>query len=271
VKDPKPGATVLARFSDPATASDGNLPIYLAYQFYGAGRVLYQGSGEMWWLRMVRDAYFERYYTQAIRWISQGRLLRDSSRGVLLTDKDRCLIGETVSVQAVLQDAQHEPLSAAEVLAVLVHPDGRRSNLTLRRVTEAVRAGSYSGQFVTPIEGDYRLELPLPGGGVDELLSREVRARIPSLETERPERQDALLKDLASKTGGAYYVGFDAALNRGTGMTSLPARMEPQDQVTYLPGSPDKEFDRLLMTWLMAIICGALFLEWLFRRLVKLA
>ena len=47
--------------------------------------------------------------------------------------------------------------------------------------------------------------------------------------------------------------------------------LEPRDQVTYVAGAPDKAFDQLLMTWLMGVICGALSLEWLIRRLSKLA
>lgn len=271
VKDPKPGAKIYAEFSDPTTAIDGDFPVYMASHFYGAGRVFYQGSGEMWRLRQVSDAYFERYYTKLIRWASQGRLLRDSSRGLLLVDKDRCLLGETIAVQAVLTDSQHEPLTVGDVLAILVLPDGRRSNLPLRRVEDAARPGTYAAQFSTILEGDYRLELPVPGGSEEELLTREVRARIPAMETERPERNDALLKDLAQKTGGAYYVGLNAAMNRGAGLTPLPTLVEPQEQVTFLPGTPDKTFDLLLMKWLLGIICGALCLEWLVRRLVKLA
>lgn len=272
VKDPKPGARVYSRFSDPNTSMDGELPIYMAGHFYGAGRVFFQASGEMWRLRAIQDGYFEAYYTKLIRWASQGRLLRDSSRGVLLVDKDRCLLGDHISVQAILTDAQHEPLTAPQVTASLVAPDGRRSNMELRKVEDAARAGMYSAQFTAVLEGDYRVELQPPHGAVDELLSREVRSRIPALETEQPRRNDALLKDLADKTGGAYYVGFDAALNRGgAGRAPIANLLEPQDQVTYLSGTPDKQFERVLMTWLMGLICGVLCLEWLIRRLSKLA
>ncbi|MCB9937958.1 MAG: VWA domain-containing protein [Planctomycetaceae bacterium] len=272
VKDPKPGARVYSRFSDPNTSMDGELPIYMAGHFYGAGRVFFQASGEMWRLRAIQDGYFESYYTKLIRWASQGRLLRDSSRGVLLVDKDRCLLGDSISVQAILTDAQHEPLTASQVTASLVAPDGRRSNLELRKVDDAARAGMYSAQFTAVLEGDYRVELQPPHGAADELLRREVRSRIPALETEQPQRNDALLKDLADKTGGAYYVGFDAALNRGgAGRAPISSLLDPQDQVTYLSGTPDKQFERVLMTWLMGLICGVLCLEWLIRRLSKLA
>jgi hypothetical protein len=47
--------------------------------------------------------------------------------------------------------------------------------------------------------------------------------------------------------------------------------LSPQDQVSVLPGTPDRDFDRLLMTWLIGLICGILSMEWLIRRLSKLA
>jgi hypothetical protein len=269
VRGPKPGARVYAQFSDASTALDGELPVFLASHFYGAGRVFYQASGEMWRLRSVDEAYFERFYTKLIRWVSQGRLLRDSSRGVLIVDKQRCLLGEHVAVRAILSDSQHLPLEADRVNATLVHPDGRRSTLPLLRAENAAREGMYLAQFTAIAEGLYRIELQTPHGGDTELLSKEVRARIPALETERPQRNDPLLKDLAEKTGGAYYVGMGAAM--GAARAPVVNLLLPQDQVTYLPGTPDDTFERTLMSWLMVLICGVLCLEWLVRRLVKLA
>jgi hypothetical protein len=271
VKDPKPGARVYARFSDPSTAIDGQLPIYLASHFYGAGRVFFQASGEMWRVRAVDEAYFERYYTKLIRWVSQGRLQQDAKHGVLLVDKERTLLGETVGVQAILTDDQNQPLTAPEAAANLVRPDGTRSPLTLRLVKGGPRDGTYAGQFTAGAEGDYRVELRPPHGELDELLVREIRVRVPAMEIERPERDDALLAEIAQATGGAYYVGLDAALGRASGGTPLVKALQAQDYVSYLPGTPDREFDRRLMTWLLVLICGVLSLEWLVRRLSKLA
>jgi hypothetical protein len=271
VKDHKPGARVYSRFSDPTTAIDGVQPIYLAGHFYGAGRVFFQASGEMWRIRAMDETYFERYYTKLIRWVSQGRLLRDSQRGVLLVDKDRCLRGDTVVVQALLTDAQNRPLNAPEVIASLVHPNGTRSQLLLRSVAGGVREGAFTGQFTAVAEGDFRVELRPPQAELDELLVREVRSRIPALEIERPERNDAVLSDIALSTGGVYYVGIEAAAGTPAGQPPLAAVLQAQDFVSYLPGTPDRRFDRLLMGWLMGLICGALALEWLFRRLSRLA
>lgn len=271
VKDPKPGARIYARFGDPDTAIDGTLPIYLAGHFYGAGRVFFQASGEMWRVRAVDDNYFDQYYTKLVRWISQGRLSRDSRRGVLMVDKDRALMGDQVAVRAILKDAQLRPLTVDEVPAILVSPDGKRSPIKLGKMKDATREGMYSGEFITLLEGDYRLELKPPGSGDEDLLVREVRVRVPAMEIEKPERNDPLLRDLAEKTGGEYFVGFEAANNRSGDGRSLIQAVEPQDQVTFLPGTPDRRFERALMGWLMALLCGVLSLEWLIRRLSRLA
>ena len=272
VKDPKPGARIYARFSDPDTAIDNELPIYMAGHFYGSGRVFFQASGEMWRIRELDEKYFETYYTKLIRWVSEGRLLRDSSRGVLLVDKDRCLTGDQIAVRAILQDAQHMPLALPEVNATIIQPDQTRVSLVLKKVKDAAREGMYAEQFTVPgdKDGDYRVELQHPDAA-DQLMVREVRAKMPALETEHPERNDQLLKTLADRTSGIYYVGIDPAAGRGSGQPGIASQLKAQDQVTPLPGTPDRKFEQLLMTWLMGLICGVLCLEWLLRRLSKLA
>jgi hypothetical protein len=271
VKDPKPGARIYARFSDPDTKIDGELPIYMAGHFYGSGRVFFMASCEMWRIRELDDRYFEKFYTKLIRWAAEGRILRDSSRGVLLVDKERAVVGDQVAVRAILQDAQHRPLNQPEVRAVLVQPDRSRIELVLPAVKDAARQGTYSQQITILQEGDYSIQLQHPDVA-DQVLEREVRAQIPKLETQRPERNDQLLQTIAKRTGGTYYVGTNAALNRsGDGPSGLIHVLTPRDQVTVLPGTPDRNFERLLMTWLMGLICGVLCLEWLIRRLSKLA
>lgn len=271
VKDPKAGARIYARFSDPDTKIDGELPIYMAGHFYGSGRVFFMASCEMWRIRELDDRYFETFYTKLIRWAAEGRILRDSSRGVLLVDKERCVVGDQVAVRAILQDAQHRPLSRPEVNAVLVQPDATRVELILKTVKDAAREGTFAQQFTVLQEGDYRIELQHPEAA-DQILEREVRTQIPKLETQRPERFDQLLRSIAERTGGAYYVGMDAAVNRsGTGQPGLASLLKPQDQSIPLPGTPDRNFERLLMTWLIGLICGILSIEWLIRRLSKLA
>ena len=77
----KAGATVYANFADPRVQNEHGQPILFAAQFYGSGRTLYLGSPEMWRLRAVDEAYFERFWTKAIREVGQGRLRRGQPAG----------------------------------------------------------------------------------------------------------------------------------------------------------------------------------------------
>ena len=269
IKSLKPGAKAYAYFSDPEAAIDQELPVYMAGQFYGSGRVFYLGSGEMWRLRSLDERFFETFYTKLIRHISQGRLMRDSSRGILLVDKERCSLGDSITVRATLSDEQYRPLDVPTVEASLVHESGAREPLALRQIPNAERAGTYTGQFTTTREGDYRIELPVPGVE-DELLVQEIRVRLPAREVERPQRNDALLAEIAKTTEGAYFVNLDTAMGRTTA-APLTNQISAKDQETFLPGTADRLFDERLMSWLLVLIAGSLSLEWLIRRINKLA
>ena len=51
----------------------------------------------------------------------------------------------------------------------------------------------------------------------------------------------------------------------------LAAQLKDRTEVTYLAGVKDLDFEMNWMWVLLAVICGALFLEWTIRRLSKLA
>ncbi len=269
VRSVKPGATVLA-YLEKNNETEDQQPVFLAEQFYGSGRILYLGTGELWRLRSQSVAQFEQLYTKIVRHVSQGRLLRDSTRGVLMLAKDRCLLGDTIVVRAALTDKLFRPLTEAAVKADLVQPDGVRIPLELRAVNDATQAGNYMGQFVAIREGNYRVELPVPGSDQLELLARDLKVRAPQLEIENPQRNDAIMNEFATASGGVYYTDLQQVTDTNS-KDGWVASIVPQDQQTYLPGTPDQEFQLRLMGWLMTLICGTLCLEWLVRRLNKLA
>lgn len=278
VKDAKLGATVYARFGDEGEALGGEMPIYMAGHFYGSGLVFYMASGEMWRMRKLDHAYFERFYTKLIRHVTQGRLLRDSEQGVLLVEQRRYKIGDQVPIRAQLKDAQRLPLDAKDVPEVTVDvqlPDGTSTPVKLRNVNLAGgeevtgREGLYVGQLAAVQQGDYRLVLKIPGTA-DKELTKEFRVRAPRKEIERPERNDELLRDLAGRTGGEYFNGIAVAAGRGS-VAGLAGQIEIRDRLTPLPDLPDKSFEEKLMWWQLALVAGALCLEWLIRRMSKLA
>lgn len=268
----KPGAKALLTFSDPTAALDGQQPIYLATQFYGAGRTAYVGGGELWRIRSLGDQYFDRFYTKLIRWVSQGRLLLDSDRGVLLVDREQAILGDQVSLRAVLKNERYEPLIQSEVVVRLVDPMGRNVPIALRPLSDGSQPGVYTGQFPILLPGEYTAQLQLGGLASEEVLTASVKAKVPAVEMQRAERNDTLLRQLAIESGGSYWTGIEkAAMETENGNAAIIEAIEPQDQIAYLPGSPDREFQLRWLGWLMAWIAGCLSLEWLSRRLHRLA
>jgi hypothetical protein len=273
----KPGAKALALFSDPTAAIDGQQPIYIASQFYGAGRVVFIGGSELWRLRRMGDQYFDRFYTKLVRWVSQGRLLMDSDRGVLLVDREQATLGDQVIVRAVLKNERYEPLLQSEVVARVVDPRQKNSPLVLRPLADGSQPGVYTGQLPVLLPGEYQVQLQLGGLASDEFLQATIDARIPAREMQQAERNDPLLRQLAVDTGGTYWAGVRNAMPGGTRLensgqnVSVVDAIEPKDQIAYLPGAPDRNFQLRWLGWLMAWIAGCLSLEWLSRRLHRLA
>ena len=128
---------------------------------------------------------------------------------------------ETKLKSAILTDAQHRPLIAESITAVVTHEDGSRQQMVMRQMKDSPREGSFFGTFTTQKIGDYRIELRPPDARDDDVLTREVRVLAPQLETERPERNDPLLAELAQKTDGQYYVGLDTAHRSRLGTPSI--------------------------------------------------
>lgn len=266
-KGPKSGATVLAHFSDPESGSGDRRPVYFAGQFYGSGRVFYMASGELWRLRAIDEGYFEQLYTKLVRHVSQGRLLLGSSRGILLADRDKVSLGSTVALRAQLTNAQFQPLEAPGVALQVSEPDGAVA--TVQLAADPARKGQFLGQLTALKPGPYALELVVPESN-DERLSRRFQVTVPQREQEDPRRNDALLAELARRTRGTYTIGVEKALG-APGARPLADELKDRTEVSFLAGVPDVDFNRRWMTVLLSVICGALCLEWLLRRLMKLA
>ena len=269
-KSAKPGAKVYGYYSDPTTEMGGSLPVYLASQFYGAGRVFFQGSGEMWRLRGESDAYFDSYYTKLIRWVSEGRLLRDSNRGILLLDSSRAMVGDTITIRAVLTDEQFEPLNVPTVPAKLLAPSGRIDDLSLTPLEGEPRAGTYGGRFIVREAGNYEIRLTLGDALKEQVLRSNVQVRLPTIELERPRRNDDELNQYANITGGTY-LPVNGDTTDGDINNTLIGALKPQPQTTILPGTPDVDFTRRRNAALMCLIATMLSMEWVTRRLHRLA
>jgi hypothetical protein len=128
----------------------------------------------------------------------------------------------------------------------------------------------YVGKATVLQEGTYQLALPIPGGN-DEPLSRYIQVRVPDLERTHAERNDTLLATIAKETGGIYYRQFDTAIHGDRVTPALGQAIQSRAEVKIVKGTPDKEFAKAQMHWLLGLIAGSLFLEWIVRRLNRLA
>jgi hypothetical protein len=274
VKGVKDKAVVLAGLVDPegrlgaGDPKDDARPYLLVEHAVGAGRVLYLGSGEFWRLRAVNPPYFTRLYTQLVRHVAQARLLRDSKRGVLMVDHDngRYMLNDVVEVRAQLTDAKAEPLKAREVLLRVSTPD--KSTESVKLVADPTLPGNFRGLFPVRQIGTFRLDVTIPDGDqkAEKLPTRRIQVRVPVKESDDVRLNEALLRSLAESTGGTYYGGVDAVLAASS--PTFYAKLPDRTLTTPRLAKPVSLWDN---QWMLAAVCSVLCLEWLIRRVSKLA
>ncbi|MEX2168685.1 MAG: vWA domain-containing protein [Pirellulales bacterium] len=263
----KPGTTVYARLSSASSAAEQTDSVFFAEQFYGSGRVFYLGSAELWRLRMLDPALFERLYTKLVQHVAQGRLQRGSSRGTLLVERDQYQLGETVVLRARLTDAQLKPLAGESVEAQILQPD--ETVLSVRLRAEPGKLGSFIGEFRVAQPGQHLVNLAIPDSS-DELVER-IRVELPVLERQPLVQNRALLQQIAAESGGYYYASLDTVLNGSAEVPALSTALPDRSETRVVYSNPDEQFAARLRLGLLGLICGALFTEWSIRRWNRLA
>lgn len=256
----KAGATVYARFTDPRSATGAEQPILLASQFFGAGRILYLGSAEFWRLRALEEEYYDRLWIKLLREVGQGRLLRGTNRGILLLEKTQYPLGATVQVRARILDPQFKDYEAEKVAMEIYDPAGKPLSPPPTLLADKTRPGHFAGFFIAGQPGTYKLELPIPDSR-DELKA-SISIKLPNLEFDHPEQNEQLLRALARKETGGLYL----ALNEAAAQLPLllPDRTVQKVQFDF----PRPLWDR---QWVMYVLVALLSLEWLTRKLLRLA
>jgi len=118
-------------------------------------------------------------------------------------------------------------------------------------------------------EGAWRIDVDF-GGGAGGTLSRRVQAKLPDRELERPRLDRGLLERLGTLTGGTTHFLEEQPWNAAAAQ-ALAARIPDRSRREYETGAPDGAFKRRLNALLLGLCTGLLCLEWIVRRLVKLA
>jgi len=301
VKSEKRGATVLARFdttTDALLRQTGEQPPFMVRQSFGSGYTFYIGSGEMWRLRALDDKFFQKFYVNLIRHVSQGRQMRESRQGMLMVDQSRYMLGDTVEVTAQLLDDRRKPLDVPQVvLKATCMAD--KSQKTHVLTVETGKPGQFEGRFPVLEKGEYWLELRIPGSPTQR-LTEKFEVEIPQWETARLKRNDELLRQIAKGSWGArprkdpdaaekqdasddeekkkadagpgeYYDGIAELLDPPAPKQRVEDLLFDRTKTDPQPQKVDHDELMNWRMWWMIGLCGLLSIEWLTRRLAKLA
>jgi hypothetical protein len=254
----KPGATALAVHSDPRRQTrQGPQPI-VATQFYGPGRVLFVASDSTWRWRFGGARAFEQFWSQAVRYLTQGRLLGGMKRLVLTTDHDEYSLGQRITVRAKALDAGYKP-AAMDLFEAQVKTASTAVR-ALRLDPIAGAAGEFEGSLVAEQLGLCEITATVPGSTArDAMALKTVRVALPRLEFKDTRMNEPLLRQIAATTGGEFLT-----LDR---IGELPKLLPKREQLLVNEQTQDI-WDTPLA---LCVFCGLLFTEWAIRKWKNLA
>jgi uncharacterized membrane protein len=252
----KPGAVVLAELSDAAQRAQA-YPL-IAWQRYGAGKVMYVGTDCLWRLRMrVGDKYHLRFWGQAVQFLTLSRLLGEDKRIRFDVDPGVHQVGQPVQVYANIQNDAYEPSKAAGYMAY-VSPPGQESAaqpIALKPVPSV--PGLYQGLFTPAAAGRYAVRAPEE----DQAIANTAEFDIAAGTTELAETamQQEMLEKMAEMTGGRFLTLRDVPL--------LPEMIRQRGATTRI----HKEIELWDNPVPLLLLVGFVAFEWAWRRKKNLA
>ncbi len=255
----KGGTTVYAEFTDPLGRGPDGQYVLLAGQRYGQGSGIYLGSPEVWRLRSLDEDFYDRFWTKLIRKAAEGRLKRGEERVVLILEGRDYEVGQTVPIRARVVDVSYKPIQEPQLNLLVTDPNGRPILPPPVLEQDRNRPEEFFGTLRVSIPGRYQLRLESPGS-TDEALA-EIDVVIPRLEASDPLQNVSLLENLAAGTGGRYLTVDEAA-------ETLPAALPNMGHEFILDQRIQELWDE---KWVMILLGTLLALEWLTRKLLKLA
>ena len=247
----KPGAVSL--LEHPAEGNDtGKYPL-IAVQFYRGARTMYVGFDSTWrWRFMVGDVHFGRFWGQAIRFLSSGRLLGENKRLNVATDKSTYVLGQKVVVQARSLDRFYEPLKADELPSNVASDEFKEKPLALKAVPG--NPGMFRGEFTPASPGKYTVTIRSGSGATAAESTASLVVRMPDLEYDKPGMNADLLRKVAKVSGGNYFPIHQ--------ISKIPDELEKlREEYTS-----EEQHDIWDSPWLLAVFAALVIVEWSVRK-----
>lgn len=247
---------------EPTTATlDAATPLVTSMR-YGAGRVIYVATDEIWRWRYGRgEALPERFWIPLIRALGRDRLARSGQSAMLEITPRQARVDQPVRLVVRLLDQALVDRRAESILLRVrrLGPTGDSTAAgTLRLAPEpgAEAASVYAATWLATEPGRYRIEADdalLPG------LAGEIIISHPDDEMRRLETDHVLLASLSEPNAGRALSAEEIGE-----LADLPSRARTVE------GEPDIEtlWDKPLA---LVVLLSLLVAEWMGRRLIKLS
>ena len=256
----KKGAIVLARHPEKSHPVEQQGFVIFAFMNYGKGRTFFSAVDETWrWRAGVGDLYFYRFWGQVIRFCATGRLLGQTPRYSITTDKAAYTLGEMVNVECRVFDASMKPSTEP---TLRVYYRARSDETSPAEVIELGLdpihgQGTYHGGVMAS-----RLGLQDVWIGTESeppLAFRTFDVAVPALEFRDPRRNSALLKEVAELSGGSYLEIQD--------LPEVVDKLEGESQSRQGEVENEPLWDKL---WVVLLFTGLISTEWILRKVVNL-
>ena len=199
----KPGATVLARHSDPRMSNQYGRHVVAATQPFGPGRTLWIGLDSTYRWRFLGEQIYDGFWARVVDRVGRGKLLGGSFPFALSTDRTSYAPGSVVRLRARFRNPEDREVGTltAEVEAA----DGTMETVPL--VPIANDPSLLEGSFRVKSMGLHGVRV-WPGGSSGELArpaTAAFKVELPALELARPSQDLATLTAVAKATGGRVF------------------------------------------------------------------
>ncbi len=305
VREIKPSSTVVATFTDPRSRmKDNREQPFLVFMPYSGGKVVYITSGEMWRLRQCHESFHERFWTKLMRFTAAGSQGGKKSRGTIVMGKN-FTANNFVRMEARLFGRDLLPLPRTEKPKVQIKGPGGAALPAIELQAKPTQGTDWEGwfacRFMVTVPGSYEINLPIPGTS-DTLSSKfTVKESNPELDNTRPDF--AQLRQVASNADDQVFrrqgddlrakikpelertnsvLGADGATRLFFDLKAaelIPECMDSEQRIQKSRGPVKDLWDAgfevgnppTKVSWALLLVVTLLSLEWLTRKLLKLA
>ena len=201
----KPGATVLARHSDPRMSNQYGRHVVMATQLYGPGRTMWIGLDSTYRWRFLDEQYYDGFWARVVDRVGRGKLLGGNQAFTLSTDRTTYAPGSTVQLIARFRNVSDRDAGLDVLMGEVELANGDAETFTLTPVPED--PATYEGSYRVSTTGLHSVKVWASSEVRSDVSAASLSfdVEVPALEFARPSQDLPTLKSLVDATGGKVF------------------------------------------------------------------